>query len=327
MTMDRREFVTTSLAAITAAVSPLAQSRGGDSGSFVELFFKGQFVYITEGRELYIAALKETPGHPPHNALVYVQQNAIDPSRTLPAPDDQVGDGPTAWKGWKLTGEITLVGSGGSRVRLRQPAAVAPGSRRRAPWPTPVNSDAAWNDHAYIPQLASIVPGCKVKDRWRDECRGYCRLDASKLRPRKPCTPADVVGVWAWRTASGELTHTSAVTDLVSYPILALPPGAKLTLRVGERSVPIVVNGASPLAFLCAPGRSNPPARQPYGVSTKRPHFSNVYRVLEPATFPEMEYLTQSASPGSVQGTVCYPPYSAKDDDIFCPGGEPPPRP
>jgi hypothetical protein len=40
-----------------------------------------------------------------------------------------------------------------------------------------------------------------------------------------------------------------------------------------------------------------------------------------------MEFVTTSADPGTVQGTKCNIVFNTLDDDIFCPGGEPPPIP
>ena len=331
MTMDRREFVTTGLGAIAAAATPLAQTKQGDALASIEIFFKGQFVYIREGRELYVSVLKPKDGHP-HNGYIFLKISSLDRSRTVPKPDKEVADGNDSWYGWNFAGQVTLL-RGDRRVRLARPLARTSARAGKVPWPVPVNDDAKWNDHAYIPQLEAITPGCSVKDKWRDECLGRWALDESKLRPRKPCTPADAVAVWGWRDQKGDLTHISAVTDLVSYPILTFPRETKLTLRMEreDRSVlqiPMVADGAAPIAALCAPPRDpNKSRRVPYTAAYKSSDFENVYRILEPTSYPEMVYVTQSADPSKVEGTDCFPPYRVLDDDIFCPGGEPPPRP
>ena len=327
MTMDRRQFVNLGFAAMAAARSPLVQPDSKPSGFSLEILFKGQFVYITEGRELYVSCLKNEEGHPRHSALVFVNQAALDSSRQIPAPDDQVGEGDNVWKGWNLKGQIRLLRLDSRRLRLLGAGTPARGKARAVPWPVPVNDDAKWNDHAYIPQLATISPGCSVKQKWRDECESSWQLEAAKLRPRKPCTPADVVGVWLWRDQGGAPTHLSAVTDLVSYPPFAFPRSTRLTLRIGEISVPLIVNGRVELPVVCAPARTNPPSRVAYTSTTKMAHFEKIYRVLNAPKKASMHYFAASEPVGSVQGTHCNIVFSTRDDDVFCPGGEPPPLP
>jgi hypothetical protein len=337
MTMDRREFVTTGLAAVAAAATPLAQAKRPGATFTLEIFFKGQFAYITEGRELYVSRLKPAYGHE-HNGYIFFRLSALDPNRrragkplAIPDPDEKVPDEGGEWYGYQLEGEITLLQDGRP---LPAPSREASASARGA-IPNPLDADGAWNDHAYLPQLATIAPRCEVKSDWRDECLGYFNLAASKLKPRKPCKREDIVAVWGWRNAQQQLTHISAVTDLVSYPLFQLSRGTQLTVRIAPfkgsnravRNIPIRIDQNTRIAALSAPPKPPQPARKPYTAGYKATDFDNIYRILKPTSFPAMEYVTQSADPASVTPTDCEKPYEAFDDDIFCPGGEPPPRP
>jgi hypothetical protein len=325
MSLDRRDFLKTTLGAIAVSAMDLdARPAGQPAPHVLDVYYKGQFVHITDKNELYLCCLKDGEGHPPHLAKLYVPVPALDEG--APAGDDSV----PGWRGWDLRDRIVLTERDG---RPLPPEALAAPSRSRAaatpkvPWPEPVNDAAKWNDRAFVPQLADISPGCTLKANWRDECKsivGPLRRDA--LRIHKPCKSADATAVWVWR-ASSTAVHLSAATDLVSYPLFRWPTVRPLTLNVGDARVPLRVSGPVQIAAICAPELGSPPARKAYGAGYEIAHFHNVYRVVElnAARPARMFYAMQSAEPGTVEGTVCLQPFLVRDDDIFCPGGEPPP--
>jgi hypothetical protein len=326
--INRREFVTTGLAAIAATGSDRALGFASVQPAFsLELLFKGQFIYITEKGSLYAACLKNDDRTLTHHGLVYVPQDALDTSRAVPPSVDQVGDGAKSWKGWHLEGQVQLEILNSRRLRLPPSGSSGTLPRTSVPWPVPLDDDTKWNDRIYIPQLAQISPRCAVKRNWRAECHSYWMLDAAKLRPRKPCKPADVVSVWVWKNKGSQPTHLSAVTDLVSYPLFTFGVETKLALRIGKIIIPIIVRGRVEIPVLCAPSRTNPPSRAAYTSMMRIGHFESVYRILDGANYATMHYFAASEAEGNVKGTPCNPVFSARDDDIFCPGGEPPPVP
>jgi hypothetical protein len=329
--MDRRDFIKTTLGAIAASGVPLAgATRQGDVPRIqLQFYCKGQFLHITDKGQFYLACLKNTQSsHPAHIARVYVPSANID-DRTTADFNDVAG-----WRGFRLSGNIVLTGEDGSPLPQDRPSNRPPrtGNDER-PFPDPPGDDKEWNYPEFVPQLAKISPGCKLKTAWRDECESvFGPLDRGHLTIHKPCKKEDTVAVFVWRDENNNKpVRICAATDLVSYPYFVATTVRTVLLNIGTRKVPLhLPEGKAStvqIAQICAPERGKKPARTKYVAGMEVYHFQQVYRVIDlgNAKKGKMFYFTQSTAPTPQHGTKCLKPFEVKDDDIFCPGGEPPP--
>lgn len=324
--MDRRDFLKTTLSAIAASSVALDAHQGGGGPTIqLQMYCKGQFLHITENGKLYLACLTNTADHPSHLARIYVPVAALGES--APPGFEDV----TEWRGYPLKGNIVLTSEDGSPLPQTPPATKSSAKANdERPFPDPPENDAEWNYREFVPQLARISPGCKLKSAWRGECESiFGPLQRNQLRIHKPCKKEDTVAVFVWRGPDNKPVRVCAASDLVSYPYFLSRAIRAVRLNIGkEIRVPLRLTGDPVyVAQICAPERRDPPARTAYATGKEVEHFQNIYRVvdLRNAKKARMYYLGQSVTPTQIHETTCLKPFGTKDDDIFCPGGEPPP--
>jgi hypothetical protein len=335
MSIDRRDFLRAGLAAVAA--SSLACDRSGEqqakskaNGPLLSIVFKGQFLYITYNNQFQVCTLKPMEKGLGHASMIFLRRSALvgtpPPGDDIPAGDVKA-DVAQAWRGWPLTGNVSLRRVNGQPL----PTPVTTSDATDGIWPEPVNDDEKWNSRPFIPQLGKIARGSKLKPTWRDECDAVFPLNSAKLRPRKPCKAAEAKAIWIWPRDGQQIPHVKAATDLVSYPSMAFPAGEELELTTGDIRIKFAMHDSETIAALCAPPRRLTATDPVYAEGDEIVHFRHVFRVLLDKDGNEcpasgMYYLGQSTGE-KVEGSPCLEPYSKRDDDIFCPGGEPDPGP